>query len=222
MLTEMVMAGEQTWGVAQDFLRLADRYRNLVRMKRVFLQRITWRVLQLIAAVVVLSVFFILLYVLESQISELRAPDRFTFMLGLSPLAKLLLFWGLLLLFALGLFAALTGIRSGWFGPLPIKVALAVPLPGSTIMALAMSRFAWSFGMAADSGMDAPEAMRLGLHITQNCFYVMHESAITRSIAGGQEFFRTLHQINVFPDDRLQALLTKALNDCRKTTGNSQ
>lgn len=204
MLTEMVRVGEETGQLDQAFLRTADHYRNLVRMKRTFLQGITWPVLQLIAAVAVMSLFFVVLHLLESKISGLFAPDLF--MLGLSPLGNLLLFWGVLLFVLVSVFLAVKGIRSGWFGSLPMRIAMAVPMLGSTINTLALSRFAWSFGMAVDAGMNAQRAIRLGLRSTQNSFYRAREAAIATSVAEGNDFFTALHRADAFPNDLLQAV----------------
>ncbi len=204
MMIEIVRVGEETGELDQAFLRIADHYRNLVRMKKTFLQGVTWPALQLMAAVTVISLFFVALHVLESRIASLRAPD--VFMLGFSPLGNLALFWAVLLSLSVGLFLVVKGVRSGWFGSLPMKIAMAVPLLGSTIKTMALSRFAWSFGLAVDAGMNAQRAIRLGLRSTQNSFYKLHETAIVASIAQGKEFFRALYQTDAFPKDLLQAV----------------
>ena len=204
LLTEMVRVGEETGQLDQAFLKMADHYRALVRMKRTFLQGVTWPVLQLIAATAVISVFFVVLHVLQSRISGLVAPD--IFLLGLSPLGNLLLFWGVLLLVTVSGYLVARGIRAGWFGSLPMRVALAVPLLGGTIKSLALSRFAWAFGTAVDAGMNAQKAIRLGLHSTQNRFYQVHESSIATSVAAGKDFFTALSQTDAFPHDLLQAV----------------
>lgn len=204
LLTEMVRVGEETGQLDQALLRLADHYRNLVGMKRTFMQGITWPALQLIAASAVISLFFVVLHVLQTRISGLVVPD--IFLLGLSPLGNLLLFWGLLVLATAGIFVAVKVSRSRWFGSLPMRVALTIPLLGSTIKTLALSRFAWAFGMAVDSGMNAQKAVQLGLRSTENNFYKVHEESITKDIARGKEFFTALHQTHAFPNDLLQAV----------------
>ena len=173
LLTEIVRVGEETGRLDQAFLRMADHYRAIVRMKRTFLQGVTWPALQLTAAAAIVSVFFVVLHVLETRISGLVAPDMF--MLGLSPLENLMLFWAVLLGTGLGLFLIVKGVTSGWFGALPLRMAMTIPLVGNTIKELALSRFAWAFGTAVDSGMYATQAMQLGLRSTQNRYYQSHE-----------------------------------------------
>ncbi len=209
MLAEMVRAGEETGQLDQAFLRMADYYRALVRMKRTFWQGVTWPALQLVAAAALITVFFVALHVLQSRIPGLVAPD--VFLLGLSPLENLLLFWGVLLFVVSSVFLAVKGIRSGWFGSLPLRAALAVPLLGSTIKSLALSRFAWAFGTAADAGMNAQQAILLGLRSTQNGLYQSHERAVAASVGAGKDFFTALRRTNAFPSDLLQAVRTGEL-----------
>lgn len=204
LLTEMVRVGEETGQLDQALLRLADHYRNLVRTKRTFLQGITWPVLQLIAASAVISLFFVVLHILQTKISGLVVPD--IFLLGLSPLGNLRVFWGLLAIVTVSIFVAVKVSRSRWFGLFPMRIALAVPLLGSTIKTLALSRFAWAFGMAVDSGMNAQKAVRLGLRSTDNNFYKAHEESITNAVSRGEEFFTALHRTDAFPNDLLQAV----------------
>ena len=204
LLTEMARVGEETGKLDQAFLKMADHYRALMRMKRTFLQGVTWPVLHLITAAAVISVFFVVLHVLQSRITGLVAPD--VFLLGLSPLGNLLLFWGVLLLVTASAYLVARGIRAGWFGSLPMRIALAVPLLGGTIKSLALSRFAWAFGTAVDAGMNAQKAIRLGLRSTQNRFYQVHESSIAKSVANGKDFFTALRQTDAFPNDLLQAV----------------
>jgi type II secretory pathway component PulF len=204
MLIEMVRAGEETGQLDQALLKLADHYRAIVRMKRTFLRGVTWPVLQLIAAVSVISALFLVLHVLQSRVSGLVAPD--VFLLGLSPLGNLLLFWGVLILLTVVGFLVVKGIRSGWFGTLPMRVALAIPLLGGTIKSLALSRFAWVLGTAVDAGINAQKAIRLGLRSTQNRFYQNHESSIVASVVDGNDFLTALSQSGAFPSDLLQAV----------------
>ena len=209
LLTEIVRVGEETGRLDQAFLRMADHYRTIVRMKRTFLQGVTWPVLQLTAAAAVVSAFFVVLHLLETRISGLVAPD--VFMLGLSPLENLMLFWAVLLGAGLGLFLIVKGVTSGWFGSLPLRMAMTIPLVGSTIKELALSRFAWAFGTAVDSGMYAAQAMQLGLRSTQNRYYQSHEPEIATSLAAGEDFFSALHRTDAFPPDLLQTVRTGEL-----------
>ena len=206
LLNEMVRVGEETGQLDQAFLKMADHYRALVRMKRTFLQGITWPILQLLAATAVISLFFVVLHVLQSRISGLVAPD--VFFLGLSPLGNLLLFWAVLMLVTISGYLVIRGIRSGWFGTLPMRIAFAIPVLGSTIKTLSLSRFAWAFGTAVDAGMNAQNAIRLGLRSTQNRFFQVHEPSIAKSVASGKDFFTALSQSDAFPDDLLQAVQT--------------
>lgn len=209
LLTAIVRVGEETGRLDQALLRMAEHYRAIVRMQRTFLQGVTWPVLQLTAAAAVISVLFVMLHLLETRVAGLVAPD--VFMLGLAPLENLTLFWTVLLGAGFGLFLIVKGITSGWFGSLPLRAAMSIPLVGTTIKKLALSRFAWAFGTAVDSGMYATQAMQLGLRSTQNRYYLSHERDIATSLTAGDDFFEALHRTDAFPPDLLQAVRTGEL-----------
>ncbi len=204
MFSEMVRVGEETGRLDQAFLRLADHYRNLIQMRRTFIQGISWPVLQFIFAIGVISLFFLIIAWLESIMTEFQAPD--IFMLGFSPMGNLGLLWILILLGLGGLFIAIKGTVAGWFGEFPIQLALRIPLIGNTIKTLSLSRFAWSFGMAIEAGMDAKRAIQLGVRSTQMHYYMAHEDAIGETISEGKEFAVALGRTDAFPADLLQAV----------------
>lgn len=204
MFCEMVRVGEETGRLDQAFLRLADHYRHLVQMRRTFISGITWPIFQFCAAIGVISLFFIALSVLEQVLPMFRAPD--IFMLGLGPLGNLGLFWTFLILGGTGCFVAIKGTANGWFGQLPMQLALKIPLVGDTIRILALSRFAWSFGMAIEAGMDAERSIQLGVRSTHNPFYIVHEPEILESVGRGSDFHTALRRTGAFPDDFLQAV----------------
>lgn len=232
MFCEMVRVGEETGRLDRAFLRLADHYRNLVQMRRTFLSGITWPAFQFCAAIGVISFFFILLAILEAWMpSTFEAPD--IFMLGFGPIGNLFIFWTLLGLFGATLFVAIKGISSGWFGEAPMRLALRIPLIGNTIKTMSLSRFAWSFGMAIESGMDAQRAIRLGVRSTNSQYYMAHEDQIADSVGQGNDFYTSLDQTDAFPEDLLQAVevgemtgeITESLerlsDDYREQTENS-
>ena len=215
LFVEMVRVGEETGQLPEALLRMADHYRNVVRMRRTFLQGITWPVLQLTAAAGVISVLFLVIAWLESRMVFFVAPD--IFILGLSPIGNLVLFWGFILMGCLGLMVAVKGSARGWFGRLPMRLALRLPLLGNTIKTLCLSRFSWSFGMATGSGMDAKRTVCLAVRSTDNHFYTVHSDTITRQISQGSDYFSALDQTGAFPKDLLQTVqvgeATGALNE---------
>ena len=204
MFCEMVRVGEETGRLDQVFLRLADHYRNLVQMRRTFISGITWPVFQLTAVIGVISLFFVALAILESMLTTFVAPD--IFMLGFGPMGNLAIFWTLLVIGGAMTFVAVKGVANGWFGTGPMRLALRIPLIGQTIRVLSLSRFAWSFGMAIESGMDAQRAIRLGIRSTDNHFYTVHEDDVAESVGQGNDFYTSLDRTDSFPEDFLQAV----------------
>lgn len=201
---EMLQVGDETGRLDEVLLRLADHYRNLIQMRRTFWQGVTWPLLQLGVAVGVISLFFVALAILETVIANFKAPD--IFFLGFEPIGNLVLFWFLLGVFGAGFFLLVKGIASGWFGDVPVRIALKIPLIGNTIKTMCLSRFAWSFGMAIDTGMDAGRAVRLGVRSTKLNYYTIHEDAIAADVGSGREFAVAIENTGAFPDDLLESV----------------
>ena len=216
MFVEMVRVGEETGQLDRAFLRLADHYRNLVQLRRTFVQGLTWPMMQLMTAVGIITLLFLIVAWLESSLAMFKAPD--IFWLGLSPIGNLVLFWGFVLSTIAGIYLAIQGTARGWFGRLPMQIALHIPLLGNTIQTMSLSRFAWSFGTAVDSGMDAQPAIRLGIRSTQNHYYTSHENGIAESVQRGDEFYTALDRTGAFPEDLLQTVqvgeVTGELGEC--------
>lgn len=201
---EMLQVGDETGRLDQVLLRLADHYKNLIEMRRTFMQGITWPMLQLVGAIGVISLFFVVLAILEGAITNFKAPD--IFFLGLGPIGNLILFWILVGGFGVSIFVLVKGIASGWFGEIPVKIALKIPLLGNTIKTMCLSRFAWSFGMAIDTGMDAKRAISLGVRSTKLNYYTVHEDPIAADVGAGKEFAVAMGNTKVFPDDLLESV----------------
>ena len=204
MFCEMIRVGEETGRLDQVFLRLADHYRNLIQMRRTFLAGITWPIFQLCIAIGVISLFFVALAILESMLTSFQAPD--IFLLGLGPIGNLILFWVLLVAGGFALFVGVKGVANGWFGEAPLRLALRLPLVGKTIKTMCLSRFAWSFGMAIEAGMDATRSIRLGIRSTQNHFFTVHEESVAKKVGQGNQFYESLEQTSAFPEDLIRAV----------------
>lgn len=204
MFTEMVALGEESGGLDQALLRLANHYRNLIRLRRTLLQSLTWPILQAVAVAVVISLFLLIAARLEVTMQFFRAPD--IFMLGLSPLGNLGLFWAMLVGLAVILLLLVRGTACGALGQLPAQIALRMPLLGQAVRTLALSRFTWSFGTAVESGMDAGRAIRLAVRSTQNRYYTVHEEAIAETVRQGDEFYVALDETSAFPRDLIEAV----------------
>ena len=84
---------------------------------------------------------------------------------------------------------------------MPMSIARRLPVIGSVIVNMAMSRFAWTLGVAIDAGLSAMHSAQLALQATQNFFYTRHENQISEQIRGGDEIHEALRDTREFPAD---------------------
>lgn len=208
LFIEMVRMGERSGRQAAVFRRLADHYDHLVKLRRSFLQMITWPALELGAAIVVIGGLILLLGAIATWT---RTEPIDLLGLGFSPIGNFTLF-AVTVTMTLGGFAlGIYGLLQGWFGPAPLAIAMRIPVLGQSLRLLGLSRFAWAFGMAIDSGMNAEASMKLGLASTQNAYYRSLEPQILDAIRRGEEFHRALRKTEAFPDDLIDVLETGEL-----------
>ena len=203
LFVSMVKIGEASGRQGAVYRRLSEHYVHMLKLRSSFLSMIFMPALELFAAVSVIALLIIALGFVASMTNS-EPIDLFG--LGFGTVGNLFLY-----LFVVGsLFGSvalvITGLIRGWFGPGPTLVALKVPLLGQTLRLMSLSRMAWSFGMAIDSGMPAKESMHLGLVSSQNAYYQSLEPRIAKSIQDGRSFQESLAETAAFPDDLVDAV----------------
>lgn len=204
LLISMVEVGEASGRLDETFLRLADYFRELIRSRRAFKQGIVWPILQLIAALVVLSLLFIGLEYLQRTVTSVVAPDLFGF--GFQPLGNLALVW----IVAASLSALLTvvvlAMRRGSL-PRPLsKLVFALPWVGTTSTRISTSRFAWALGAAIDSGTDAVSSIRLAVGGSGERKFRAVEPAMIDAVRNGESLESALNATASFPAELVQAV----------------
>ncbi len=106
---------------------------------------------------------------------------------------------------------ALIGLAKGWFGEAPTRLAYRIPLLGSTIQYLALSRMAWSLAIAHGAGMNVFDTMSMSLKSTESKYYTDHETAILQDLRDGKEINHAIAKTDVFRQDFLDTLSTGEL-----------
>lgn len=198
MATEMVGVGEVTGHLETVLLRLADHYDHLIRLRREFLNACYWPGIQLVAAILVIS----LLIWITSLIPG--SPDLLGF--GLSGISGVIIFLLLVALAGAGLVALVYSLFRGWWGPTPIRVAMRLPVLGPFLESMALARFTWSFAVTVDVGMDARECLQLALRSTHNPVYTFQAERADRVLAEHGEFHEALQTAGVFPEELVEAM----------------
>lgn len=192
MAVEMIRVGEETGRVDAVLLRMADHYDHLYAVRREFLSAITWPVTELIIAVCVIGILIWL-------IGVLGITDILGF--GLAGTSGLMIYLALLSAVVVALMLLIHSFWQGWWGTLPIRIAMRVPVIGQAMETAALNRFTWALGAALETGMDVRAAMRLALRSTHNPVYKSLEETCDRRLAAGEDFATILRDTKAFPKE---------------------
>lgn len=196
LAVSVVNAGEQGGRLEDALDRLSTHYESLVKFRNGFLLSIAWPLFELVFAIVLIGVVILLLGML--------AGDEAANWFGMgSAMANFLFYAGCVLTIATVLALGFLGLKHGWFGTLPMRVARHIPLVGKTIESMALSRFAWTMSIAENAGMDALAIARMSLQSTQNYFYQRLIDPICKSLQKGNPFSSSFRSTDSFPEDFL-------------------
>lgn len=203
LFVQMVRMSERSGRQGAVYRRLSEHYEHLLKLRSSFLAMIFWPFLELTAAILVIG---LLILVLGWVATWTGSEPIDLFGLGFSPTGNFMLYATAVVAVIGGGTAVVMGLIKGWFGAAPTALAMKIPVLGQTLKLMGLSRMAWSFGMAVDSGMPAQACMQVGLASSQNAYFLSLESEICGAIAGGAEFHQALARTAAFPDDFVDAV----------------
>lgn len=196
LAVSVVNAGEQGGRLEDALDRLSKHYASLVKFRNAFLLSIAWPLFELVFAIVLIGIVILVLGAL--------AGDEAANWFGMgSAMANFLFYAGCVLSVATVIALGFLGLKHGWFGTLPMRIARHIPLVGKTIESLALSRFAWTMSIAENAGMNALDIARMSLQSTQNFFYQRLVDPICKSLQKGSAFSAAFRQTDSFPEEFL-------------------
>ena len=205
---DLVDVGEQSGRLEDVFLKLANHYDHMFKLRRQFLIAIAWPILQLIMSIFIIGGMIALIWMLVPPSKE-EPIKILIFTCNRDGLLHYVLIVGITMGYiALGIFA----LVKGWLGGLPMIIITYVPVLGKCIKTMALARFSWSFSMALNAGVDARQSMRLALRSTHNRYFTSHGERIDQMIVEGKSFHESLSACGAFPVDFLNALETAEIS----------
>ncbi|MBS0209718.1 MAG: type II secretion system F family protein [Planctomycetes bacterium] len=202
---EMVSLGDATGHLAETLRALAEHYELQLKLRRQFVQSITWPLVQLFAALGVVGLLIWLLGVFQDGVPKKDRLDPLG--LGLMGTHGVLVYVSVLAVIAVVLVVVYQATRRGVFWARPLQRGLfLVPVIGNTFETLALARFAWSLELTYGSGMDVLKAIPMSLRSTQNAHYTDHIDSVTLRVRKGQEITEALAATGAFRTDFLDAV----------------
>ena len=202
LVVSVVKAGEAGGRLDDSFNRLGKHYKDLVEFRNSFLRAIAWPAFELLFAVGIVG----LLMAICDWIFEGFEKEKINWFWMGSTVGNVVAYYVLAALFFTAVGLVIVGTMRGWFGTAPLRLAMRIPLIGTTIRCLALSRFAWTMSVADNAGMNALDIAELSLNSTENIFYTQLGPEVESSLRAGNQFYPTFLNTNAFPDELLMQI----------------
>jgi type II secretory pathway component PulF len=207
---ELVDIGEQTGQLDRTFRQLAEHYDNIRELRRVFITGLIWPGIQLAATVCIIGLLIWIMGIIGNMSPSGETIDLLG--LGLVGNRGLFIYANIVLGIALAITALVVAFNRGWLLPgVLMPILLRIPVLGACLSHLAISRMAWSLGMAIDAGMDANRSLELALRGSQNPYFASAWPQVERRMQSRCAMSEALRETGRFPEDFLQTLETGEL-----------
>lgn len=200
---DMVHVGEESGSLPEVLDGLADHYENILRLRRTFLTMITWPVIQMFAAILIVGFLIWILGVIGDTRGKGQAVD----MLG----------WGLL-----GADGAMKWFEMSFgsiFGVIAVyyisartfraqrfldRILLAIPVVGTCMQSFAIARFSWAFALTQETGMPIDRSLEASFQATGNGAFAGAARDVRGNVMAGTELSVALTESRLFPEEYLQ------------------
>ncbi len=199
LMTAMTRVGEETGRLERTLLSLATHYEHQKKTRKEFIASIAYPALQLLGAVMVVSLLIYLMGILAPAGGGQMA-DVLGF--GLRGGSGVLWFWFYIAL-ALGMAWAWIWAISRNFAGIQniIPLIYIIPIIGPAIQTITVSRFCWTMALSLDAGLDPIRSIRLSLDSTDSEYYQSAADDAEQAIRGGATLAGALQATSIFPQD---------------------
>lgn len=202
LFVSMVTVGEQTGNLPEVFKELERYYRMQLTLRRQFLTQIAWPVIELVGAIVVITLMIIILGLIAP--SDSKAFDPLGFGVGFVGARNFLL--TVALFFGSIVFAYLVATRALGQKAAVHRLLLNVPGVGPCLQALALSRLCLALHLTMDSSLATPKAVKRSLWASGNGAYEACSDQLTSDLKRGGEISDAFAKCSVFPEEFVQAV----------------
>ena len=204
LVRQLVAVGEQTGDLPEVLKKLAEHYDEQLKLRQIFISTISWPMIQLGMALAIVG-FLIWIAGILPRIDDKHPNDLLGF--GLTGDTGLLIYLLILAAFAAGGFVIFRAIATGkvWVAPLQ-QVITRLPVVGTAVKTLALSRFAWTLQLTTATALDVKRALSLSLQSTRNAVFIAKDERVQDLIQNGDSIHGALTKTGVFPMEFLHAV----------------
>lgn len=200
LFVDMTAVAEQTGKLPEVLLALAEHYENNLRLKKEFVQQITWPLLQLMAAIGIIA---LLIYILGWIGENTGTPlDILGWgLMGTSGAITWLLGW-VVLAFLIWFLYRMALASHVWRKSIH-RVLMAIPVVGRCLRDFAIARFSWAFYLTQSAGMPVDDSLDASLRATSNGAFDSASRQIIDDVLEGEQLGEALDRSHLFPEDFL-------------------
>ena len=205
LFVNLAGVGERAGMLAEIFGELERYFARQQKLKREFVGRIAWPLIQFVLAVFVIALLIFFL----GQLPANNAPGQGYDPLGLGLLGGTgaLIFLGIVFGTLGGLFAAYYFASRALANRAGVdRKLLGLPALGPCLRALALGRFCLALRLTTETGMSIGKAVRLSLRAAGNQAFVASTDGVLADIERGDDLTGSLRRTGLFPDDLLHSL----------------
>jgi type IV pilus assembly protein PilC len=161
MFVAMIETGEESGNVSEMFMDLASYYEDLLRIRRDFMRSLILPVVELVVAVVIVSLIILLLGLLR----ELTGNDIDILGFGLIGVRGFFVYWTYVGIFCLSYYVSYLLIRRRASRMRIVHYLLNyIPRIGLLMRTLAYMRLCWCLDLTMRTGMDVERALTLSFN----------------------------------------------------------
>ena len=192
----LVAVGEESGNLPEVLTELENYYLVQQKLRRDLLEQLTWPVVQLVAAVLIITgLIYLLGIIARSRGGEPIDP------LGLGLVGPR----GALIFFSVAVGSALLLALAYWLASYLFRrravverLLLYVPVVGPCVRALALTRFCVAMRLMLETSLSIVKTLRLALLATDNAAFVSCESRVESALRRGRSVSESLAAAGVF------------------------
>jgi type IV pilus assembly protein PilC len=203
LVLELVAVGEQTGHLPEVLHRLSSHYEEQIKLRRTFVSAITWPLVQFGMALFVVGLLIWISGVIGGK--DNKSLDLLG--LGLRGDSGLAIYLTFLAVMFGAIFFVYRAIAAGklWVAPIQ-RLALRLPVIGSALTTLAVSRFAWTLHLTMSVAIEVKRAMTFSLASTHNAEFTSKIPQVEAAISRGDSIYEALDATGVFPIELIHAV----------------
>ncbi|MFN3189776.1 MAG: type II secretion system F family protein [Aureliella sp.] len=202
LLTQMVSASELGGRMDEMFHYMADYYDQLKQTRASFVSQISWPLIQLGMAIIIIGLVILLQGLLGTG-STYDASG-----VGLSGTSGFMVYCLVVGGTLAGILLVSYGLWKNWFNCHTVLVPLVqrIPVLGAAFVTLALSRLSMTLSMLLNAGVEAKRAARQAFLSTGNFYYISGMDRTLAAIDKGSSFGDSFDASKVLPEEFVEGV----------------